>query len=198
MLSGVITNDDEYCYGNPTFFIFPKPLQEKMHHVQDSLFDSLSIMYLLRAAKEENLIDFIIEGVQTKISDLTKKFKNGDIVCQYKVMVLSDKCEGYDAEAFNCIKELNANQIDWSNIPDYMTNKEFLALAEQCCGDNTIHTCNFMNWPSRVFGTHLFDYLENAGDEFKKVVGEPSHINTMAKQLDMKGMRTDMIYNPIH
>ena len=61
-------------------------------------------------------------------------------------------------DAIDYIKKHNPYQIDWSNIPDYMKNTDFLRLAKLCCVEDTLHTCHFINWPCMVYGTHLYDY----------------------------------------
>jgi hypothetical protein len=44
------------------------------------------------------------------------------------------------------IKNLKATEIDWSNIPDYFTNKDFIQIAKRCSVDETSHVAHFMNW----------------------------------------------------
>lgn len=37
-----------------------------------------------------------------------------------------------DVETLEFIKSLEPFQIDWSNIPDYMHNKDFMQMAKLC------------------------------------------------------------------
>lgn len=67
-----------------------------------------------------------------------------------------------DKDTLSFIKKQNAYQIDWSNICDYMTNKQFFDIAKEVSCDETAHTCHMMNWPQRVYGTFLYDFGENA------------------------------------
>ena len=89
------------------------------------------------------------------ITLMASKVKNEEVVYQLKVMDLKEE----NVEGINFIKRENPYQIDWSNIPDYMHNKKFLKLAQLCSVDDTVHTCHFMNWPAKMFGTYLFDYV---------------------------------------
>ena len=56
------------------------------------------------------------------------------------------------------IKSLNPYTVDWSNVPDYLHREEFLAIAKEVSGEDTVHYMHSMNWGTRVLGTFIGDY----------------------------------------
>ena len=48
--------------------------------------------------------------------------------------------------------------MSWSNIPDYMSPRDFHKLAAACAGDRTVHFLHTMNWPYDVIGGTIVDY----------------------------------------
>ena len=79
-------------------------------------------------------------------------------------------------DGINFVKSKCPEQINWSNICDYMTNTDFLKMAKLCSGDSTAHTCHFMNWPDQVYGTHLHDYFAKKQDIYDEIVGGQSNL----------------------
>ena len=63
-----------------------------------------------------------------------------------------------NTELVKRIKSLNPYTVDWSNVPDYLHRDEFLAIAQEVSGDDTVHYMHFMNWATRVLGTFIGDY----------------------------------------
>ena len=64
------------------------------------------------------------------------------------------------------IKSLNPCTVDWSNVPDYLHRDEFLAIAQEVSGAETVHYLHFMNWVQRVLGTFIADYPGEKIGEF--------------------------------
>ena len=58
----------------------------------------------------------------------------------------------------NEIRGLNPYTIDWSNLPDYFSKKEFLRMAQSSSGEETVHYMHLMNWYVRVKGSFILDY----------------------------------------
>ena len=63
-----------------------------------------------------------------------------------------------NTELVKRIKSLNPNTVDWSNVPDYLHRAEFLAIAQEVSGEDTVHYMHSMNWANRVLGTFIGDY----------------------------------------
>ena len=65
-------------------------------------------------------------------------------------MLMKLSLDEEDKENLEFVKGLKPAQIDWSNIPDYMTNKVFIKLAKLCSSPDTIHSAHFMTWVQKV------------------------------------------------
>ena len=63
-----------------------------------------------------------------------------------------------DKEPIEFIKNLKPFKIDWGNIPEYMSNIDFIKMAKLCSSPDTAHTAHFINWVQKVKGTHIYDY----------------------------------------
>ena len=74
-----------------------------------------------------------------------------------------------DESTTDYIASLKPYQIDWSNIPDYIHQTDFIKLAQRCSVADTAHTAHFMNWVIRVFGTHPLDFGENMQNAYQSV-----------------------------
>ena len=103
-----------------------------------------------------NLIQYILDLFHDLIGKLKKALQSGSIKCEYKVM----KLDINDTSTSDFIASLEPFQIDWSNIPDYIHQKDFMLLAQRCSVAETAHTAHFMNWVQLVFGSHLLDFGE--------------------------------------
>jgi hypothetical protein len=79
-----------------------------------------------------------------KLKELRKKINYDLISCKYFVghVSLDDK----DKQTLDMIKGLKPFQIDWSNIADYFTNKDFIKMVKKCSVEETAHVAHFMNW----------------------------------------------------
>ena len=71
------------------------------------------------------MIKYIIDLLYNLIGNLKFAIQTGAIKCNYKVM----KLDINDTTTTDFIMSLNPYQIDWSNIPDYIHQKDFILLA---------------------------------------------------------------------
>ena len=73
-----------------------------------------------------------------------------------------------NSELLNRIKNTNPHYVDWSNIPDYVSKKEFFDIAKKISNEQTVHYMHSMVWHQQIPGTHIVDYPEEqyGGDFF--------------------------------
>jgi hypothetical protein len=60
------------------------------------------------------------------------------------------------------ISSLQPWAISWSNVPDYLSPKDFHAMARACSrpgGEDTVHSLQSMNWPYDVVCASHIDLL---------------------------------------
>ena len=115
-------------------------------------------------AKSDDLIQTMLDLITEKIENLRKNIQTGQVTCKYVVAHVS--LQNKDQKTLDYIKGLKAYQIDWSNIGDYFTNKDFVNIAKQCSVEDTAHNAHFMNWSQHVFGTCLYDYVDQMQDRY--------------------------------
>lgn len=119
-MTGIFKSEDVYVQGNATMFSLPAEGFDYIK-VEDNLFTSISLGFI-SSVKTQNLVEYII----TKLGDLIGKLKlaiqSGKIICEYKVL----KLDINDTRATDFIASLNPYQIDWSNIPDYIHQNDFI------------------------------------------------------------------------
>ena len=72
-------------------------------------------------------------------------------------------------ELLSRIKRMDPYTIDWSNLPDYFSKEQFIAMARETSGAETVHNMHFMNWTNRVIGTFIGDY---EGDDIPAIINE--------------------------
>eukprot|EP00092_Neocalanus_flemingeri_P055381 GFUD01065436.1.p1 GENE.GFUD01065436.1~~GFUD01065436.1.p1 ORF type:complete len:161 (+),score=25.80 GFUD01065436.1:3-485(+) len=53
---------------------------------------------------------------------------------------------------------MNAFTVDWSNIIDYFSKKDFLEMAEAASSEDSVHYVHLMNWVNCYKGASVFDY----------------------------------------
>ena len=131
--------------------------------MRDNLFYTVATDHFIIDETEESqesddFVAHIIKIYKANLTILQERIQNKLIECHYQMMSVSLHQE--DKETIEFIKSLKPFQIDWSNIPDYMNNKDFVKMAKLCGEPDTTHTAHFMNWVQKVKGTHLYDYTQ--------------------------------------
>ena len=89
-----------------------------------------------------------------------------------------------ETDLFTEVKHLDPHSIEWSNIPDYMTPRQFLTMAERCSSVGTTHTFHSKNWGRRVFGSHLLDYFPPGVFANKSLVDYNGQVERMFRKLE--------------
>ena len=100
----------------------------------------------------------------SNLRKLQQKIKKKEIICHFKLGKVS--MNQIDAEVIKYVRDLNPYRVDWGNICDYMTNKDFLHVTKAVSNPDTTNTCYMLNWPRYVYGTCLYDYEDGAKDIF--------------------------------
>ena len=79
--------------------------------------------------QSQDLIQRMIDVVKEHLQKLALRIKNKQLVCHFKIGCVS--LDPKDSDTLKFIRSLKSNSIDWSNICDYMDNKEFLELTKR-------------------------------------------------------------------
>ena len=137
--------------GNKTMFQLPESLQnyERIHENIFYYFTISGTFYL-----EKSLVYTIEKTFTEKLEKLKEKIYNKDIICYFFVKKISHT----DKSFILSIQQKDAYNIDWSNLPDYFNNESFLKMARACSTPKTVHSCHFLNWPQKIFGSSIIDY----------------------------------------
>ncbi len=143
-------NKEDYTYGNPTMFSLPQFCSD-FHLNEENFFATLAMDFL---DYKSSLLVSVTQKVKTGLQELIQHIKRGSVVCRFSV----EEFNIHNKEILKNVKALDAAQIDWSNIPDYLDLNNFFDMAKACDGSKTIHTPHYMNWMYYVFGTNLIDF----------------------------------------
>ena len=149
LFTGYIFEEEENTLdcGNRTMFAIPLNLKvtktpgENFFHFFDAINTNFEYMDSLKLSVDKFMI-----GKMEMMKDLVSKEK---LVMTFEHGFLSKN----NSELIAKIKDLNPYTIDWSNIPDYLTREDFLFLAKEMSGEETVHYMHFMNWPNQLPGT---------------------------------------------
>ena len=165
----------------------------------DNLFHSVATEHLFRNAQSQEstteVIGPIIKIFVDNLKVLQERIQNNLIECHYLMMKVSLDQE--DEKSIEFIKDLNPFQIDWSNIPDYFSNKDFVKMAKLCSSHDTTHTAHFMNWNQKVFGTHIYDYKDSKQKVFNEIVDKSEKIWCEKLKDYIPGFRSQINDHPI-
>ena len=141
--------------GNPTFFTpSDQPFYQRC---EENIFHSVDINKL---DYKDSLLTSTEKRFQDNLLKLKKNIKEGQI----RVTVSTASISPSNKAILDEIKRLEPATIDWSNLPDYLTTKDFFSTARLCSVEGTNHSFHLMNWGSKVFGTNLVDYVPYGED----------------------------------
>ena len=86
--------------------------------------------YGKKIANSDDFVETMLDVFRDKINQMKERIVNNHIVCSYRVGKVSLKRE--DRAILDLIKSYEPYQIDWSNIGDYFTNKDFVEMTRLC------------------------------------------------------------------
>ena len=149
LFTGYIFEEEEknLSSGNRTMFAIPLNLKVTKTPGENFFyfFDNPSnTNFEYKDSLKLSVDNFVIGKIET-LKDLVSKEK---LVMTFEQGFVSRK----NSELIAKIKNLNPYTIDWSNIPDYLTREDFLFLAKEMSGKETVHYMHFMNWTNQVPG----------------------------------------------
>ena len=142
--------DARKTFGNVTMSCMPKGFehfkrdQHNIFHtlvLQDMTYDSslMGTVKKLFIAQADKFRRFVFDG-KTIVKLYQKTVHNTDL------------------QILKQIKDLKPTMINWSNLPDYLRQKDFFETAQACSGAETQHHFHLMNWVCKVYGCSLIDY----------------------------------------
>ena len=117
-----------------------------------ALFQTIDFGTLVQARTSGSAPDVIAACVgilKERITSLVRRVRDGsvEIVLRLASVALTSP------DVVKEIRALRPYTIAWSNVPDYMSPKDFHALARACsAGGDAIHFLNSMNWVQDVKG----------------------------------------------
>jgi len=82
-----------------------------------------------------------------------------------------------------------------------MHPKVFLKIAKESSMEDTVHIAHFLNWPTKVYGTHLLDYGNKKREVYDKSVGNIGSSTifiNMIGRFQVKGIRKNALNHPIN
>ena len=165
LFTGYIFEEDELSLtcGNRTMFCIPQSLNVSRTKDENFFFtfgfgrlaNKLDYTESLKITIEKFMIERV-ERLKTMVTDgqLKMSFEQGYVSMDNQRLLRK-------------IKSLNPYTVDWSNIPDYFSKEEFLAMAREVSGENTVHYMHSMNWTLQVHGAFIGDF---PADQTKEIV----------------------------
>ena len=164
LMQGIIFDETEESVitGNRTMFLAPlgrdhmKFSGEDFHHCVDFMtVEKQGFVY--SGSLKESLDRFMmrrmdnLRGMVQK-DQLTMSFENAKMWKGNKDLI-------------GRIKKMNPCIVDWSNLADYCTKQDFMTMAREVSGDETIHSIHFFTWNHRMIGTYITDYDEASWED---------------------------------
>ena len=145
-----LRSDARKTFGNVTMSCMPqgfKHFKRDQHNIfhtlvlQDMTYDSslMGTVKKLFIAQADKFRHFVQDG-KTIVKLYQKTVHNTDL------------------KILKQIKDLKPTMINWSNLPDYLRQKDFFETAQACSGVETHHHFHLMNWVRKVYGCNLIDY----------------------------------------
>ncbi len=172
--TGQIFGNDksDFVYGNLSMFSLPDSF-EGFKRQEENFYAAIAMDPIeYNASLQLSLIKMVKEGVQ----QLIEHIRIGLVMCHFVTADFNPQ----NKEELNRVKELNAKQIDWSNVPDYLNHDDFFKMARECGGPSTEHSLHFMNWTYFVFGTCIIDF-PNQAKVYKEIIRERNRDFSQAK-----------------
>ena len=88
---------------------------------------------------EGSFVSYIEKVFISNLENLRKPIREGQIKITLKVGNISAGNKTVETQ------EMRQAQVDWSNIPDYLTTHDFFSIARQCSAKGTKHSFHLMN-----------------------------------------------------
>ena len=152
LFTGCIFEERNVSGGNRTMFSIPtnlgvtKIIDENFYFMFDLNGDMLKYKDSLKISVDK----FMLE----KMEMLKKLVRDEKLEMSFELGFVSRE----NSKLIKKIQKMNPYTIDWSNIPDYLTKEDFLAIARKMSGAKTVHYIHFMNWVRQLPGTDIRDY----------------------------------------
>ena len=150
-------NEKSLMSGNRTMFAIPQSLgctkvsDENFYNTLD--INQSTVLGLVYTGSLKRSTDGFIMQKMEKLKEMVSKD-------QLRMTFEHAKMSVENRDLIRRIHEMNPCTMDWSNIADYCSREDFLAMAERVSGEKTIHNMHFMKWSNRVPGTFITDYDE--------------------------------------
>jgi len=157
VLYGYIFEENEtnmFC-GNRTMFAVPPSFGIQKSSGENFYFalDTLNLpgygfkyAYSLKSSADT----FMVE----RMGEIKRLVKEGLLIMTFEVAAVSPE----NPSLLHRIRKMNPRTVDWSNLPDYFSQTDFLWMAGECSSAETVHNVHIMNWVRRVPGTFIGDY----------------------------------------
>ena len=150
---------EEPCSSSITMFDCPeKGTGSYANESNTSVFHTLTLRDVLSSDLfNGNYFQSAEKVKERRVSRLMEYIQAGKIEMKLSVDCLSAASDAQVKE----IQDLKPTSMSWSNILDYMPQKEFHTLARSCSNTATHVGCS-MNWPGVTFGASLIDYPDTS------------------------------------
>ncbi|KAJ3066660.1 hypothetical protein HDU98_010057 [Podochytrium sp. JEL0797] len=129
---------------------------------------------------DANVVESWTTLVRVRLSELKSRIQTRqiDITLHHQAVVPGD------STTIAAIRNLNPFTMNWSNVPDYFSPRDFFALAKSVSAKrdkDTVHHMYSMNWLRDVKGGFLIDYVPHVNMTRELVESsEKSHKELMA------------------
>ena len=143
--------DARKTFGNVTMSCMPKGF-EHFRRDQHNIFHTLVLQNM---TYESSLMGTVRKLFTAKANKFRRFVLDGKII----VKLYQKTVHNADFKILKQIKGLNPAMINWSNLPDYLRQKDFFETAQACSGAKTQHHFHLMNWVCKVYGCSLIDYV---------------------------------------
>ena len=156
LLTGYIFEETEESLttGNRTMYAIPQSLRcskvaiENFYYTLDI---NRSDMIYTKSLKRST--DRLMIHQMVKLKEMVDKD-------QLRMSFEQAKMSKGNKDLISRIKQMKPCTVDWSNLADFCTKEDFLAMAKGVSGEETLHYMHLMNWTQRVPGTKLEDHGE--------------------------------------
>jgi tetratricopeptide (TPR) repeat protein len=150
--------------GSILFWCIPEgapPLEE------DNVFNTVSFECLveeLENTPDSNLVEAFISLKVRQLAKLQRLLHSKNVEIRIKHGDISPT-----SHLLKEIRKLKPASVSWSNLVDYFDIKDFHETASAMSTPGTIHYGYSMNWPTKVYGACISDYLHNPR-EMKRIL----------------------------
>ena len=155
MLTGQLLDAE---VGSVCMFVQP-PEFPSQRSLDESVFHNIPAQILWRRRRETpDIVAAAVAHLREGIKALAERVAAGKITVELRLHQLSPSSTAEMAS----ISALKPFTMSWSNVSDYVSMRDFHAMARACSGPggaDTIHYGYSMNWPLVVKGASVLDWM---------------------------------------